>query len=338
MDAVQRYFNKRQWQFDELPDLVMVETVLGCNLRCDMCPVPHAKSSMNGRSPAFMSMQTFEAILAGITDKPRALHLNQLGEPLLHKQIVEFVRLAKEQGHRVSLTTNGTLMDEEIARRLLLAGIDQVTFSIDGFHAATYEGIRVGADYQRVRGNAERFCSLKKELGLKTVVQIDCIESELTRNEIPLMQEYWRDKVDRLTVIPLDDWAGKHELPARFGLRNWVSRATGSSRYPCDLLWTTVSVSAEGKVMYCCHDYQLLSGLPGVNEVPLREIWRECLSLERRKHVTGSIDRAPCLQCDAWKTRQSYFKEASLVRTTADLLLGTLRKLLYHGKALVKKR
>lgn len=332
MNKMKRCFNKRQWRLEELPDLVMIETVVGCNLRCEMCPVPQSKSSMNGRTTTFMSMQTFQAILAAIADKPRKLHLNQLGEPLLNREIAQFVALGKQGGHWVSLTTNGTLMDEETAHRLLQAGIDRVTFSIDGFHAATYEGIRKGADYEKVRGNVERFCKLKRELGLRTEVQIDCIDSDLTRDEIPLMQKYWLDKVDRLNTIPLDDWAGKHELPVRFGLRNWVSKAGDGSRYPCDLLWTTVSVSAEGRGMYCCHDYKFLSELPSVNETPLKEIWREQLSRERRKHVTGSIDGEPCLHCDAWKTRLPYCIEPSKAGVFIDLLLQKLGSIIRCGR------
>lgn len=327
MNAVQRYFNKRQWRFAELPDQLIIETVLGCNLRCGMCPVPEWKSLMDGRSPVQMSLETFKALLAGIADKPRNLHLNQLGEPLLNRHLAEFVKLAKEQGHFVSFTTNGTLMDEEAARKLLAASVDHVIFSVDGFHPATYEGIRIGADYERVRGNVERFYNLKRELHPETVVQIDCIVSELTKGEIPLMQEYWQDKVDCFNTIPLDDWAGKHELPRRFGLRNWVSRQTGSGRYPCDLLWTTMSVSAEGRGMYCCHDYRLESNLPNVTEVPLPEIWRSFISKEREKHVKGRIDNAPCSTCEAWKTRPPCFESESRARAVADLLLRRLGRL-----------
>lgn len=130
---------------------------MGCNLRCEMCPVPQSKLLMNGRQTTVMSMTTFCKILDAIADKPRRLHLNQMGEPLLNKSISEFVGISKKAGHIVSLTTNVSLMNNDIARKLLLAGIDHVTFSIDGYEAKTYESIRIGANYEKVRSNVEEF-------------------------------------------------------------------------------------------------------------------------------------------------------------------------------------
>lgn len=134
------------------------------------------------------------------------------------------------------------------------------------------------------------------------------------------MQNYWTKKGVYFGALPLDDWAGKHELPNKFGLRNWVARTSDNARYPCDLLWTSIAISAEGFVMYCCHDYKLLSSLPNVNEKSLRQIWEEQVSEERKKHVEGSIDKDPCLNCDAWKTRQPYLHRPSLVHVVANLL------------------
>jgi radical SAM protein with 4Fe4S-binding SPASM domain len=74
-------------------------------------------------------------------------------------------------------------------------------------------------------------------------------------------------------------------------------------RYACDLLWTTLAISAEGNMMYCCQDYRLQSGLANIADRPLREIWKEQVSQERRRHVDNAVDQGPCQNCDAWKTR-----------------------------------
>jgi len=323
-------FNRREWVLRDLPDLIMIESVMGCNLRCGMCPVPQSKTTMNGRAHAVMSPETFRRVLDGISDRPHSIFLNQMGEPLLNKSICEFVALAKAAGHTVAITTNGTLMREDVARGLLSAGIDHVTFSVDGFTAKTYESIRVGADYERVRANIEMFCRLRDDLNKATYIQIDCILSDLTKSEIPLMKSYWKSKVDCFRVIPLDDWSGKLELPKMFGLRNWAAKVSGGGRYPCDLLWTTMAISAEGCVMYCCHDYKLTSGLENVNEMPLKEIWARGLSEERRKHAQGLIDKEPCLHCVAWKTRQPAFSQlhilANLLSVKQRFLLQKVRQ------------
>lgn len=324
MHVTERYFNQRRYGFGELPQSVMIETVMGCNLRCAMCPVPTARETMGGRSHTLMSLETFRAVLDEVSDEPRFLSLNQLGEPLLNEHLCEFVAHAKERKHTVQLTTNGTKMNTAMAEALLKAGVDSVTFSIDGFRAATYESIRTGADYEQVRANVESFCALRRRLRSSTWVQIDCICSDLTRAEIAPMRKYWRGKVDLVHVLELDDWGGRLALPDRFGGK--AQRAAAPrERYPCDLLWTTISVAAEGRAMYCCHDYRLQSGLPHVKDVPLRAIWRDRVSRERRKHVENAVDSEPCLHCEAWKTRQPFVKGGPK-RILSELLPTRLRQ------------
>ena len=54
------------------------------------------------------------------------------GEPLLHPRIVEMVRLAREHGIVPNLTTNGNLLDREMAAALKEAGLGQVQISLNG--------------------------------------------------------------------------------------------------------------------------------------------------------------------------------------------------------------
>lgn len=93
MELNKKYFNQRKWHSNELPDIIAIESVMGCNLRCEMCPVPQSKLLMNGRTTTTMSLETYSRILDEISDKPRSIGLNQMGEPLLNKSICEFVAL-----------------------------------------------------------------------------------------------------------------------------------------------------------------------------------------------------------------------------------------------------
>ena len=173
-------FNNRIFDFDEIPNYILLETFMGCNLRCAMCPVPNSVQSMNGRTPTAMSREVFSEIISQVSDKPRSIHLTQLGEPLLNPNIVDFVNQAKENGHKVGLTTNGTRMTTDMARGLLQAGLDLVIFSFDGATKNTYESIRKGAQYENVLNNIRYFSSLARQKGVQCRIQVDCIISDLT--------------------------------------------------------------------------------------------------------------------------------------------------------------
>ena len=54
------------------------------------------------------------------------------GEPLLREDLFELARLAGEQGIRIALSTNGTLITKGIAKRIKSVGFAEVGISLDG--------------------------------------------------------------------------------------------------------------------------------------------------------------------------------------------------------------
>lgn len=316
-------FDDRKYDIADLPDMIFIESYKGCNLRCRMCPVPDFSNTMNGRKFTSMSMNTYEKIIEQISERPRSIWLNQMGEPLLNKNLTEFIKLARDRGHYVAFTTNGTLMTPEVATAVITAGLDKVVFSFDGCRKETYESIRVGASYEAVVLLIKNFAETNRRLGGKCAVQIDCIVSDLTCSEVEGVKAMWEETADHIGFIPLDNWKGQLVLPEEFGKRRTASRKI-TKRYPCHLLWTTMAVSAEGKVMYCCHDFKHSSNLSGVNDRPLIEIWNEEIREERKRHAENITDRDPCRSCDAWKNMPEYYwdpyrKMRSLVHSLKNI-------------------
>src|SRR5579859_153607 len=63
------------------------------------------------------------------------------GEPLLRPDIFELAARAKGMGFYVGLSSNGTLIDAPLARRIAALGFDYVGISLDGL-AATHDMFR----------------------------------------------------------------------------------------------------------------------------------------------------------------------------------------------------
>jgi MoaA/NifB/PqqE/SkfB family radical SAM enzyme len=79
------------------------------------------------------------------------------GEPLAHPNIVEMVRQAKALGSPVELITNGTLLTEEMSRRLIAAGLDMLWVSLDGATPESYADVRLGDALPEVLANLRIF-------------------------------------------------------------------------------------------------------------------------------------------------------------------------------------
>lgn len=63
------------------------------------------------RPPKSLTMEDFSYILNKLKGNIKYLYYHLLGEPLLHKDLGEFIKLTKESGILPIITTNGTLID-----------------------------------------------------------------------------------------------------------------------------------------------------------------------------------------------------------------------------------
>ncbi|MFQ5568977.1 MAG: radical SAM protein [Rhodothermales bacterium] len=109
-----------------LPDnaIVWLEPTLKCNLACEGCYRANIDQHKTLEEVAadldvFAAQRTFDAVsIAG-------------GDPLVHPQIVDIVRMVRERGWKPILNTNGLALTEELARELKKAGLAGFTFHID---------------------------------------------------------------------------------------------------------------------------------------------------------------------------------------------------------------
>src|SRR5581483_1949154 len=146
----------------DAPVELQLEVTAACNLRCAMCLVAYRPAL--DRVHGSMSLATFRRVVDAVPGL-RKLTLQGLGEPLLAPDLPAMVEYAGAHGIQVGFNTNGTLLTRARAERLVRAGLDWLHVSLDGATAATYEGIRAGADFARVRDNVRGLVHLMRELG-----------------------------------------------------------------------------------------------------------------------------------------------------------------------------
>lgn len=143
---------------------VYVEPTSRGDLACRTC-VRHAWEEPLGD----MSEETFERLLEGLRacDPAPAVFFGGFGEPLVHPRITEMVCLAKEAGApAVDLITNGCLLDEQMSRDLIEAGLDTLWVSLDGIKPESYSDVRLGALLPDVLDNLKQFKAVRREIQL----------------------------------------------------------------------------------------------------------------------------------------------------------------------------
>ena len=110
---------------------IYVEISNLCNLKCSFCP----GTRRPGRR---MTPAEFAILLPKLRPYTDFLYFHLMGEPLCHPHLREFLEMAGQQGFRVILTTNGTLLKKQQELLLSAPALHKVNISLHAFEANDY--------------------------------------------------------------------------------------------------------------------------------------------------------------------------------------------------------
>lgn len=123
---------------DMKPRLIFWELTKQCNLKCSHCRAEAEDTGFEGE----LDLPQIKKILDDIASFSNPILVLTGGEPLYRKDIFDIAGYAGGKGFRLALATNGTLIDDEIARKIKSSGFSRVSISIDGKNAESHDGFR----------------------------------------------------------------------------------------------------------------------------------------------------------------------------------------------------
>ncbi|MCD6367624.1 MAG: radical SAM protein [Candidatus Aenigmarchaeota archaeon] len=175
------------------PFMVVWDFTKQCNLKCKHCyanatPYP---------APDELSLEQRYEVVDQLDEAGVAAISFSGGEPLINKDFWPVAEYASKKGFYLSVATNGTLISEEVAKRLKKIGIRYVEISIDGPTADIHDSFRgiKGAFDRAINGIKNA-----KEAGLEVGIATTATHHNL--DMIPDIVKLARDlNVDRLIVF-----------------------------------------------------------------------------------------------------------------------------------------
>ena len=111
-----------------------VEITNICNMRCSFC---HGHS----RKMRQLTREEFAHILHQLQGQTGYVYYHLMGEPLTHPNLPEFLAMARQQGFKSVITTNGTLL-HKVLPALLEAGLHKLSISLHSFEQDDEETFR----------------------------------------------------------------------------------------------------------------------------------------------------------------------------------------------------
>lgn len=112
------------------PDLkkLYIEVTTHCNFACITCIRNSWRDELT-----HMSRETFESIKKALPDLPNleCVHFGGFGEPFSHPGIFDMLSSVKEMGLKAEIITNGSLLNDEVADKLIDLKVNTVFVSLD---------------------------------------------------------------------------------------------------------------------------------------------------------------------------------------------------------------
>jgi MoaA/NifB/PqqE/SkfB family radical SAM enzyme len=137
-----------------------------------------------------MAAETFATLLAQLGALPSAetVSLSGFGEPLLHPQFCDFLSQVKRAGLRAELITNGTLLSDRVAERLVDEQLDRLAVSTDGPQQDATDPFHTGALAQ-VQDNLRALCRLKqRRRAERPAITLVFVASRRNIGQLPAVQ------------------------------------------------------------------------------------------------------------------------------------------------------
>ncbi len=306
----------------EFPSQVIVDATEVCNLACVHCPHPAFKKSEH-----YSGRQLDPDLNARLVDEVRErgqgftqyIRYTGEGEPLIHPrgyQMVEYA--ARRSGVFVTLTTNGTIMNEKRTRQLLDSGVHLIDISLDALSPEVYARIRVGGDLTVTRANVLRLIEWVRSANAPTKVVVSFIEQPSNLHEAAEFERFWRDSGAADVVIRRLHSAAGAVIPIADVLRGQPSNA---GRYPCLYPWERITLNPRGELVFCPQDWVHGAVIADYRETTIYDMWRGPFYAGlRHAHQANAFDGHPfCGQCPDWQGTRWPGEGRSYADMVADL-------------------
>lgn len=285
--------NRIAWKYFPLkkvpkfPLNVDIEVSSKCQIQCAHC----FRQCLDIGENDLMPLETYKKIVSECGREGLfTLKFSMRGEPLLHPDIVEMVRFAKEQGVKeVWINTNGGMITEKLARDVIKAGVDWITMSFDGL-GDHYEKVRYPLKYQDSLGKLKILRRVRDELKAHTMLNVQSIWSAIKHdpNEyISLMKSI----VDRVAYNPDMNFKDIILVP--------------DENFICPRLWQRICITSKGKYLKCPTDFMMEDVLGSVDDYSVKEAWTVLQEEQRSLHQAGRrLESAVCLKCHHGATKK----------------------------------
>ena len=250
-----------------------------CNLHCSFCPGTK-------RPKKAMTEEEFTLLVTKLQPYTDYLYFHLMGEPLCHPKLERFLEISGNQGFKLILTTNGTLLNRHADCLLNAPGLHKINISLHSFEANDFS-----VSMEKYLDDCFSFTKAAQGKKIVTLRLWNQGGSDEKNTEILAhLRQYFPDPwITESRGIRLGDkvyleYGDKFDWPD-------LSAEEGSESVFCYGLRDQIGVLCDGTVVPCCLDHE--------GDIPLGNLLTqeldEILDSQRAQNIyKGFSNRKAC--------------------------------------------
>lgn len=288
----------------DAPAYIALEVTNLCNLQCTHCHYRHGANSY-GREKGLMSLEVVEKAFREAQKHGFTILMNYDGEPLMHPEFINYLRLATDMGIKTYFNTNATLLTPEKTDELLEFYTGDIFVSMEG-GKKWFEKIRQPAKYETVVDNFRYLIKQNEKRGHPLRLSISVSNLGQPLEERKAMLERWLPMVDAISFGEVNDEFGSI-------ISTPLTQMIPIKRPLCATPWQTMGVCHNGDVVPCSiyiakSTYKKVV-MGNILEESISDIWRgERFEAFRKSHLEKGFHDEMCGKCERWRS-QFYFPD-----------------------------
>lgn len=254
------------------PQMVVVSTTNACNYQCSHCYFYKYVASPD-YTRHDIDTSVFRKIVDEMGHYPHStLRFIAWGEPLLHPKMIDLMTIARRAApaNKITLITNGYVMNEAYSNALMKAGLNLVEVSIDAARPETYSKLRTSLPnaLNIVEENTQEMIKNrdKDKYSTRVVVSFILYPTIESEEEFKLFKEKWEGVADEIVCRPAHTFLGVVRDVAPLP----------QVRVPCYGLWARCNINPWGQISVCYNDWEnknIVGDLRDPN-VTIAEVWQ----------------------------------------------------------------
>jgi radical SAM protein with 4Fe4S-binding SPASM domain len=295
-------------------DMIVVETTTYCNLKCAGCvrTVMHKGGEWENQH---ITVDKFRQLIDDLP--PAGVFVPQgIGEPTMHPQIVELIKIASDarKFDQIEINTNALVRSGEFYKQLFDAGLSDLTVSVDSLNEGVIDSVRKGTELHKLEQRLKEFALLfPGKIGVRITV------SKWNYEELPdLLTRIDNIGKFKIWIHPFFDMgtgegilssdkknaliAEVNQFRRRFPRLKIKVTQMEPSKDICISPWRHAVIRVDGKVKPCCNIMYEEIDLGNVFVESFQQVWK---SARMEKFRQDFLKESPscCKRCPFYTYR-----------------------------------